>query len=300
LSTLGLYLVAVLIWGSTWLAIKFQLGVVPPMVSVAWRFALAALMLLAWCALRRRPLRFGLRDHLWIALQGIVMFGLNYAGVYLSEQYLTSGLVAVLFSTVVIMNALGMRLFFGLPIRPATGLAALVGVAGVALVFWPQLAGLSGSNQQRQGVAFGLGATVIASLGNMVATRIHRRGLPVMAVNAWSMLYGALFVAALAAAAGQRFVFDPSWGYVASLIYLALFGSALAFGAYLTLMRRIGADRAAYTAVAVPVVALLLSNVFEQLRWQPVTVIGVALCLAGNVLMLRGRSRPGRVADRAA
>jgi drug/metabolite transporter (DMT)-like permease len=300
LSTVGLYLVAVLIWGSTWLVIKFQLGVVPPMVSVAWRFALAALMLLAWCALRRRPLRFGLRDHLWIALQGILMFGLNYAGVYLSEQYLTSGLVAVLFSTVVFMNALGMRLFFGLPSRPATSLAALVGVAGVALLFWPQLAGMSASFQRLQGVALGLGATAVASLGNMVATRIHRRELPVMPVNAWSMLYGALFVAAMAEAAGQRFVFEASWRYVASLIYLALFGSALAFGAYLTLMRRIGADRAAYTAVAIPVVALLLSSVFEQLRWQPDTVIGVALCLAGNVLMLRRRSPPGDVAGRAA
>jgi drug/metabolite transporter (DMT)-like permease len=300
MSTLGLYLVAVLIWGSTWLAIKFQLGVVPPMVSVAWRFALAALMLLAWCALRRRPLRFGLRDHLWIALQGIVMFGLNYAGVYLSEQYLTSGLVAVLFSTVVFMNALGMRLFFGLPIRPATSLAALVGFAGVALLFWPQLESLSGSNQQLPGVALGLGATVVASLGNMVATRVHQRGLPVMPVNAWSMLYGALFVAALAVAGGQRFVFDTSWRYVVSLAYLALFGSALAFGAYLTLMRRIGADRAAYTAVAVPVVALLLSSIFEQLRWQLASVIGVALCLAGNVLMLRRRSRPDSVAGRVA
>ncbi len=300
MSTFGLYLVAVLIWGSTWLVIKFQLGVVPPMVSVAWRFALAALMLLAWCALRRRPLRFGLRDHLWIALQGIVMFGLNYAGVYLSEQYLTSGLVAVLFSTVVFMNALGMRLFFGLPIRPATSLAALVGFAGVALLFWPQLESLSGSNQQLPGVALGLGATVVASLGNMVATRVHQRGLPVMPVNAWSMLYGALFVAALAFAGGQRFVFDTSWRYVVSLAYLALFGSALAFGAYLTLMRRIGADRAAYTAVAVPVVALLLSSIFEQLRWQLASVIGVALCLAGNVLMLRRRSRPDSVAGRVA
>jgi len=290
LSTIGLYTVAVLIWGSTWLVIKFQLGVVPPMVSVAWRFALAALMLLAWCALRRRPLRFGLRDHLWIALQGIVMFGLNYALVYLSEQYLTSGLVAVLFSTVVFMNALGMRVFFGLPIRPVTSLAALVGVAGVALLFWPQLAGLSGSNQQLQGVALGLAAAAVASLGNMVATRIHRRGLPVMPINAWSMFYGALFVAALAVAAGQRFVFDASWRYVASLAYLALFGSALAFGAYLTLMRRIGADRAAYTAVAIPVVALLLSSVFEQLSCQLTSVIGVALCLAGNVLMLRRRA----------
>src|ERR1700733_14279660 len=129
MSNFALYSVAVLIWGSTWLGIKFQLGVVPPLVSVAWRFALAALMLLAYCALRRRPLRFGARDHLWIALQGVLMFGINYAGVYLSEQYLTSGLVAVLFSIVVFTNALGMRFFFSQPLRPAGIVAAIVGGA---------------------------------------------------------------------------------------------------------------------------------------------------------------------------
>src|ERR1035438_3520836 len=107
MSNLGLYLLAVLIWGSTWLVIKFQLGVVPPTVSVAWRFALAALMLLAYCAFRRRPLAFSARDHLWIALQGVLLFGLNYAGIYLSEQYLTSGLVAVAFSIMTFMNAVG-------------------------------------------------------------------------------------------------------------------------------------------------------------------------------------------------
>jgi drug/metabolite transporter (DMT)-like permease len=190
-NNLGLYTVAVLIWGSTWLVIKFQLGVVPPLVSVVWRFSLAALMLLAYCSVRRRPLRFGARDHLWIALQGVLLFGINYAGVYLAEQYLTSGLVAVLFSLVVSMNALGMRLFFGQPLRPATVVAALVGVAGVTLVFWPELMQFSNSSDQYRGVAIAVGATAVASLGNMVATRIHRRGLPVMPINAWSMLYGA-------------------------------------------------------------------------------------------------------------
>ena len=289
MSNLGLYTVAVLIWGSTWLVIKFQLGVVSPVVSVAWRFALASLMLLAYCALRRRPLRFSVRDHLWIALQGVLLFGVNYAGVYLSEQYLTSGLVAVLFSIVVFMNALGMRLFFSQPMRPATIIAAIVGVTGVALVFWPEMLRFSNSGDQYRGVALALGATAVASLGNMVATRIHQRQLPVLQINAWSMLYGALFVAVIALAGGQRFAFDFSWPYIASLTYLSLFGSAVAFGAYLTLMRRIGADRASYTAVAIPVVALLLSTAFEQLRWQAETFVGVALCLAGNVLMLRRR-----------
>ena len=289
MSNLWLYSVAVLIWGSTWLVIKFQLGVVSPLVSVAWRFALASLMLLAYCALRRRPLRFSVRDHLWIALQGVLLFGVNYAGVYLSEQYLTSGLVAVLFSIVVFMNALGMRLFFSQPLRPASIIAAIVGVTGVALVFWPEMLRFSSSRDQYRGVALAVGATAVASLGNMVATRIHQRQLPVLQINAWSMLYGALFVAVIALAGGQRFAFDFSWPYIASLTYLSLFGSAVAFGAYLTLMRRIGADRASYTAVAIPVVALLLSTAFEQLRWQSETFVGVALCLAGNVLTLRRR-----------
>jgi len=290
MSNLALYAVAVLVWGSTWLVIKFQLGVVPPLVSVAWRFALAALMLLAYSAIRGRPLRFGVRDQLWIALQGVLLFGINYAGVYLSEQYLTSGLVAVVFSLVVSMNAVGMRLFFAQPIRPATLVAAVIGIAGVTLVFWPEMLRFSSSAGQYRGLALAVGATMVASLGNMVATRIHRRALPVLQINGLSMLYGAGFIAVVALAGGQRFAFDFSWPYVASLLYLSLFGSAIAFGAYLTLMRRIGADRASYTAVAIPVVALLLSTAFEHLRWQPETLVGVALCVAGSVLMLRRRA----------
>jgi drug/metabolite transporter (DMT)-like permease len=187
------------------------------------------------------------------------------------------------------MNAVGMRVFFSQPIRPATIVAAIVGVAGVVLIFWPEMLRFSHSAEQLYGLALAVGATAVASLGNMVATRIHRRQLPVMQINAWSMLYGAIFMAVVAFATRQRFAFDVSWRYIGSLIYLSLFGSALAFGAYLTLMRRIGADRAAYTAVAIPVVALLLSTAFEQLRWQRETFLGVALCLGGNALMLRRR-----------
>jgi drug/metabolite transporter (DMT)-like permease len=289
MSDLGLYGVAVLIWGSTWLVIKFQLGVVPAAISVCWRFALASLLLLVYSVCRGKSLSFSLRDHGWIALQGVLLFGLNYLGVYLAEQYLASGLVAVVFSLVVIMNTLGMRLFFALPIRPANLLAALIGIAGVVLVFWPQMLGFSNSRPQLLGLALALAATVLASLGNMVATLNHRRQLPVLQINAWSMLYGAVFIGLVAALSGQRFAFDFSWPYVASLLYLALFGSAVAFGAYLTLMRRIGADRASYTAVAIPIVALLLSTAFEQLRWQLDTGLGIALCLAGNVLSLRRR-----------
>ncbi len=289
MSNITLYLITTLIWGSTWLVIKFQLGLVPPVVSVAWRFGLAALMLAVYALWRGRTLRFTRRDHAWIALQGLLLFGLNYIGVYLSEQYLTSGLVAVVFSLVVFLNAIGMRVCFGLPIRPIAIVAASLGVAGVALIFGRELLTVSGGGNELRGLLIALGATLVASLGNLVATRNHRRGMPVLQLNAWSMFYGALFVLGIALASRQPLLFELSWPYVASLLYLALFGSALAFGAYLTLMGRIGADRAAYTAVAIPIVALLLSTVFEQLRWHVETFIGVTACAGGIALALRRR-----------
>jgi drug/metabolite transporter (DMT)-like permease len=285
-----LYLVATLIWGSTWLVIKFQLGQVSPIVSVAWRFGLASLMLMLYAWLRRRPLRFTRREHGWIALQGVLLFGINYIGVYLSEQYLVSGLVAVVFSLVVFGNVLCLRLFFGTPIRAGALLAATLGVVGVALIFVPELRSVRhGTADELHGLLLALGATAVASLGNMVATRNHRHALPVLQVNAWSMLYGAAFVLAVAIVSGQTLAFEASWPYVLSLLFLALFGSALAFGAYLTLMGRIGADRAAYTAIAIPIVALLLSTAFESLHWHLATVSGVAACVGGIALALRRR-----------
>lgn len=293
MTNLGLFFAAVLIWGSTWLAIKFQLGSVSATVSVAWRFAIAAALLLAYSMWRGHSLRFARRDHLWMALQGVLLFGLNYIGVYLAEEYLTSGLVAVVFSLVVFFNIFGMRLFFGAPIRSAALLAAVIAVSGVTLVFLPELLRFSNSRTQLQGLGFALGATAVASLGNMTAVRNQHHQLPVIQVNAWSMAYGAAFVALAALATGQRFSFELSWPYVLSLAYLAVFGSALAFGAYLTLMKRIGAGQAAYTAVAIPVVALLLSASFEHLRWQLATVIGVLLCIVGTALALRRRAPSG-------
>jgi drug/metabolite transporter (DMT)-like permease len=295
-SNFTLYAVSVVIWGSTWLVIKFQLGQVSPIVSVGWRFSLAALMLLIYSALRRRSLRFSVREHGWIALQGVLLFGINYIGVYLSEQYLVSGLVAVVFSLVVFTNALGMRLFFGLPIRLTAVLAATLGVTGVALIFGRELLSVrTSAGNELRGLLLALAATLVASLGNMVATRNHRHGLPVMQVNAWSMLYGAVFVLVVALAGGEPLSFEFSWPYLASLLFLALFGSALAFGAYLTLMGRIGADRAAYTAVAIPIVALLLSTAFEQLRWHLETFTGVAACIGGIALTLRRRPIQARM-----
>jgi drug/metabolite transporter (DMT)-like permease len=296
MSDLALYALSVLIWGSTWLAIKFQLGSVAPAVSVAWRFAVAALMLLGYARIKRLPLRFDLRTHLWLVLQGVLLFGINYVLVYWSEQSLTSGLVALIFSLVTFCNILGLRVFFSMPVKANALSGAILGVIGIGLVFWPELANFSMSPARRIGVICALLGPVFASLGNMTATRSHRLGLPVVQANAWAMLYGAILVSVYAVLDGQPFTFEHSLAYVVSLLYLALFGSVIAFVAYLTLLGRIGADRAGYTGVAIPIVALVLSTFFEQLRWDAPMAAGLALCVAGNVLVLRRSQREARAA----
>lgn len=290
MNNLTLYLAAVFIWGSTWLAITFQLGRVPPEVSVAYRFGLAGVVLLAWSLARRLRLRFSVQEHLWIALQGILLFGLNYVCVYLAESRISSGLVAVIFSLIVFFNIAGTRIFFGTPMKPATLLAAGLGVGGVALIFLPELRRSANATGSALGILFAVVSAISASFGNLVSARNQRRGLPVVQLNTYGMLYGASFVAIYALVAGRAFTFQPTWPYVLSLAYLAVFGSVLAFGAYLTLVGRIGADRAGYSGAAIPIVALLLSVAFEGLRLGVIQFLGILLCLCGNVLVLRKRA----------
>lgn len=286
MNNLGLYLVSVLIWGSTWFVITFQLGRVPPEMSVAYRFALAGLMLLAWCMVRRQRLAYSWREHAAMASQGALLFGLNYVCVYRAEGLIASGLVAVSFSLIVFLNIFGTRLFFGTALKPATLAGATCGVAGVVLVFLPEIRNASSSHDLALGVVYAVVGVISASLGNLLAARNQRRGLPVVQLNTFGMIYGAVFVAAFAAAGSRPFVFDASVHYLLSLAYLALFGSILAFGAYLTLIGRIGAERAGYTGAAIPIVALLMSTCFEGLHWHAATVLGILLCLAGNFLVL--------------
>jgi len=287
MSNLVLYVIAVLIWGSTWLAIKFQLGPVAPAVSVAVRFAIAAALLFVYAARRRLPLRFGAGGHGWLALQGLLMFGINYVTVYLSERTLPSGIVAVIFSLAVFFNLIGARLCFGTPIQRTAMAGALLGCGGVVLVFWPQIADLSNTGTPVEGVVLATVSALIASVGNIVASRNHRAGQAVVPNTAWSMFYGALFVGIYAMATGERLAIDWSVTYIASLLYLSMFGSVVAFTAYLTLMKRIGPGKAGYSSVAIPIVALLLSTLFESLRWQPLMIVGALLCLAGNLLVLQ-------------
>ncbi|HEX6138512.1 MAG TPA: EamA family transporter [Casimicrobiaceae bacterium] len=293
-SPAALFAISTLIWGSTWLGIKFQLGSVAPEVSVALRFALAALLLALWCAVQGRSLRFDRRAHAFIALQGVLLFGLNYVAVYQAERYATSGLVAVLFSTIVFMIPVGARLLFGTALTLRTLVAAALGVLGVALLFVPELREARHGGSVALGVVLGLGATAIASGGNLAALRNQQAGIPVLPSTAWGMGYGALTAASIALAQGASWTIDLRAPYLASLLYLAVFGSIVAFGAYLTLLKQVGPGPASYVGVATPVVAMLVSTLFEGYRWTPLGGVGVALAVAGNWLALKPRPRRSR------
>jgi drug/metabolite transporter (DMT)-like permease len=291
MGSTGLFMICTAIWGSTWLAITYQLGDVAPELSVAYRFGIAAIVLFAWCAATGRSLRFSAREHGYLAALGVMLMGLNYIGFYWSERFVTSGLVAVLFSTIVFMNPVGMRLAFGTPVTARTLIAATLGVGGVALLFLPELDQATGGGSAGYGVVLALGATVIACGGNLVAMRNHKAGIPTFPGTAWGMAYGAASAALVAIIRGVPWTFDTGATYLLSLAYLSVFGSVIAFGAYLTLLKRVGGGPAAFVGVATPVIALALSTLFEGYRWTWVAALGVVLAVAGNWLALRPATR---------
>ncbi len=289
MTNVRLFVACVAIWGSTWLAITYQLGRVAPEASVAYRFLLAALLLLAYCRARGLPLRFAAREHAWLALQGALMFSVSYIYVYYAERNVVSGLVAVGFSASPLLGMLGMRVFFRTPMTPAMIAGSVLGIAGIAIVYWPEFALLKSDRRTALGALYAAIAVAVSALGALVAQRNHGARLPLWQSMAFGMLYGALLSFAVALALGGPPGFDAAPGYVLSLLYLTLFGSIAAFAAYLTLLQRIGAARAGYVGVMVPVVALVLSAAFEGFRWHALTLAGIAVCVAGNVIVLRNR-----------
>jgi drug/metabolite transporter (DMT)-like permease len=287
LSNLQLFAACVAIWGSTWIAITYQLGSVAPEASVFYRFLLASALLFAYCAVRRLPLRYPLREHAWLAVFGVVMFGASYILVYYAEQYVVSGLVAVGYSASPLLGMIGLRICYGTPMTARMTAGSLLGIAGITLVFWPEFGKLEASAKVALGAIYTALAVIISSVGSMIAHRNHDAKLPVWQSMAWGMLYGAVSSLVITIALGKPLGFEPTLPYVASLLYLTILGSIVAFACYLTLLNRIGAARSGYIGVMVPIVALVISAFFEGFRWHALTWIGIAISVAGNVLVLR-------------
>jgi drug/metabolite transporter (DMT)-like permease len=287
-QTLFLYVTTVLIWGTSWLAIKYQLGPVDALVSVAHRMALAAIFCagLTWLRGAFVPLSAG--DHLRIFIQALCLFCCNYLLIYTATEDLSTGLIAVMFSTMVILNALGGALFLDAPLRAGVAAGGILGIAGMAVLFYPELETLGWADPRLRALLICFLGTLCASAGNLMASGNLRRGLTVLTCNTWGMFYGALTLYLAAVLLGIRIELSFERDYLLSLIYLALIATVLAFWAYMSLLARIGADRAAYTTLIFPIVALIVSSVVEDYRFTIWSLAGLTLVLFGNWLALRG------------
>jgi drug/metabolite transporter (DMT)-like permease len=284
----GLYALTVISWSASWFAISLQVGVVSPEVNLVWRFGIATVLMFAWVAFSGRRLRFSAADHLRFVALGMLLFSTNFVFFYYGALYLVSGLLSVVFSLASVINMLLGAIIMRERPSPRILAGGLIGFAGIALMFFPEIAahGLSGSTMV--GLVLCICGTLCFCTGNLVSAANQRRGLPLISTSAWSMLYGTLFCALLALLFGRPFIMEPTVSYVGSLVFLAVVSTVMAFAAYLTLLGRIGAARAGYATVIFPIFALLISTLLEGYVWSVYALAGLVLVAAGNVLVIRG------------
>jgi len=288
LGDLAAIVVCTLAWGTTWYAITLQLGVVDPLVSVVYRFALASALLLAWGAVQRAPMTLTAPQHVAALAMGVMTFAIQYPLVYVAEERLASAVVAVLFAALSFVNLVAFRLAFGQRAPLLSWAAACMGIAGVALLSWSELAASRMDARAVSGLTLTLLAIVASALGNVAARRAENVGAPVIASTAWAMFYGAAALAVFATARGVHWTFDARPAYVLSLVYLSLAGSVIAFLLYFGLARRRGFATASYISALTPPVAMLVSAVFEAKHWTLLAFAGLGAIVAGQWLLLRG------------
>ena len=286
-STIFLFIATLLCWGPTWYVIKFQLGTVDPMVSVFYRFFLASLIILLACVIKKLPLKFSLKEHFYIAVLGILLFNVNYVIFYLSTQYLISGFVALCFSSILFMNVINNIIFHKNLPNIKTILGGAIGTMGLIFIFFDEIRNFTFSNMTSYGIFLGIIATYFASLGNLVSAHTSKINLPVVPVTGYGMLYGSISLLIFLLITKTPFNFEYSLKYNLSLVYLSLFGSVFGFSLYLSLIKKIGSNDAAYVAIIMPLIALLVSTLFEELMWNVNLVIGAIMIIFGNILILK-------------
>lgn len=279
----------VLIWGSTWYAITFQLGSVDPLLSVAYRFWISAILLLCFCVITKRSLKFSLNQHARIGLQGALLFGFNYWLVYQSEELINSGLVAIGFSTIIFFNIIFGSLLLKQKAEPKVIGGALLGLIGTAIIFWNEISQFEATQDGIFGVFLCVISVIIASLGNITSAKNSSLKIPVVQATAFGMLYGAIIMTGLAIALGRPLELDMSSDYLLSMAYLIMFGSIIAFVSYLTLISEIGPSKAAYSIVLVPLVAVTISTFLEDFQFTFFTALGMLFLISGNLFALYKR-----------
>jgi drug/metabolite transporter (DMT)-like permease len=288
--TAALFIITVLIWGTTFYAITLQLGEIHPIQSVFYRFALAMVVMWTITLVRKFNVRFSFKIHVLFFFLGLLMFSMNYVVVYFGTSQLVSGLVSIIFSLIIPLNIVFYWVFFNN--RPTSGLiiGSMLGLGGIIALFFEDIFGVNVSQSVILGSSLTLLSAFMVSSGNIVAQMLNMRSINVFSCNTWGMTYGStfLFIAVLITGEPWHFSFKPK--YIYSLLYLSLTGTVIAFWTYLTLLQRIGAPRAAYVSVVFPLVALFVSTMYEDLHWSIYKILGVLLILSGNFFIVQKRA----------
>ena len=282
-----LYFGVILFWGSSWFAIKFQLGIVPETISIAYRFYIASFILIIFCICSRIRFNLHLNQIKWITLQGFFLFSLNYYFIYLGTNFVKTGLVAVIFSTVSIFVLINGIIFFKEKINSNVLLGALIGICGLILIFNKELQLYAFNNELIIGIILCLIGTYFASIGMLISQRNHKNNIPLVQNNTLSMFIGATFVLVIANSTGNKIIFDFDIKYISSLFYLSIIGSVLGFGFYLKLLNNIGAGKASYVNVVTPILALFISTLYENYTWDILNSFGLILVIFGNIIIFR-------------
>ncbi len=286
MSNVQLFVLCTLIWGSTWIAITFQLGEIAPALSVAYRFTMASVALGMYCWYKKLPFRMPLHIHVKMAAVGLSLYTLDYSFLYESQKYIVSAVVALMSSCIIYINVVLRRVFLKKAIRMEVVLGATLGLTGMALIFIPEFANVQSNDLLSLGIVLACISFLCASIGNVISERILDQGAPVIQMNFWAMSYALVFLYGYAFISGAEFSFPDNPDYWLSLTYLSLFGSVIAFGAYMKLLQQIGSDKAAYVVLMYPLVALALSTLFEGYVWHVQALIGVAVVLVGNAVAM--------------
>jgi drug/metabolite transporter (DMT)-like permease len=281
-----LFLITLFCWSPTWYLIKFQLGYVDPLVSVFYRFLIAAIIIFIYLVIKNKNLKFSINHHFWFLFFGTCLYSINYVFFYLSNTYLISAFPAIVFSTVVIMNILGETFYFKKKPSLKTLIGATIGMIGIIIIFNDEIFNFSLTEGTHIGLFLALIGTFCASTGNMVYQRNLNNNFPVIQTIAYAMLYGSLVTLMATQVRGAELLFENSISYISSLLYLAIFGSIFAFVSYLKLLEKVGPGRAGYVGVVMPVLALMISTIFEKLEWQIDLIIGLPILIIGAILVI--------------
>ena len=286
-----LFISTLIFWSPTWYLIKFQFGIVDPLISIFYRFFIASIIVFIFLILSKNKIVFNRHQHLRFLLLGITLFSLNYIFFYLANTYLISGIVTIAFSTILIMNILGERIYFKINSSKETLFAAGFGIVGILIIFEKELLNFKLEDKTRIGIILSFIATFWASTGNLIHQKNSKDKIPFIQSIAYGMLYGSLFTLIVAKFRGAEIIFDNSISYILSFLYLSIIGSVVAFYLYLKLLESIGSARAGYIGVIMPIVALIISTLFEGLQWTNNLIFGLPVLIFGCVLILNQKSK---------